>query len=495
MDFIEDALPSIAFGWTWRLRALAFAMISVSLPFAVAAQSAGPDAGPAGSPQALERPQIVPAVSAQPQGAGADLILGPGNRVWGFDGAYGCGGVIPQPVVGVTCNLFSVNLDGSDYRLYPIPPSVTQKPAAGRPPVLSDFDGFPKRFAAFYFAPKCNCEAEYPYPGRPTGNMYNDLTLGSDGNVWFTSMGQGGVWIGKMTPRGELTVYPMADFLKASGRTDNLTNPSRPSWEGRPFAPQPWDIESGPDGRIYFSVADSWAATLHTNGPADRRRVSWIGSFKPEDPIGTLKTWSLPSMAGPLIFGPDHNLWFATHNKFYSQEAVAVVGRLDIKTGGMTTWRMPAVNNFVQPRDPCCASWTSNYIQFDPLGRLWYTIEFVAGIGRFDPKDGSFTFFTEGHGGEGVFGSSVIEIGNDGLIYKLTTPTGDVLQIDLDGRVLQRIKNPKPSFALALRKMPDGTLWMTDHLRANIQKVVGIPDLRRTRVGMTDAPNARSDVR
>lgn len=425
--------------------------------------------------------RIVPALEKQPQGAGADLVFGPGNKVWGFDGAYGCGGVIPSKDPGVTCGIFSVNLDGSDYKVHPIPPSVVQKPVPGQPPTMADFDGFPRRFSAFYFSPKCNCVTEYPYPGRPSGNMYNDLTVGSDGNIWFTSMGQGGVWIGRMTPAGELTVYPMADFLKASRRTDNLSNPARPSWEGRPFAPQPWDIEAGPDGRVYFSVADSWAnrPQMVPNGPADRRRESWLGSFDPKDPIGTLKTWSLPSMGGPIVFGPDKNLWFATHNRFYSNEPTAVIGRLDIRTGGMTTWRMPPVTAFMAPRDPCCASWTSNYIQFDPQGKLWYTVEFVPGIGRFDPKDGSFTFFTEGHDGEGIFGSSVIEIGNDGLIYKLATPSGDVLQIDLDGRVLQKIKNPVPrNFALALRKMPDGTLWMADHLKGNVQKVTGIPDLR-----------------
>ena len=126
--------------------------------------------------------------------------------------------------------------------------------------------------------------------------------------------------------------------------------------------------------------------------------------------------------------------------------------------------------------DPCCVSWTSNYIQFDPKGRLWYSIEFMQGIGRFDPANGAFTWFSEGHDTPGGWGSGVIAVGNDGLIYKGVSPTGDVLQIDLEGRVLRRIVNPHPSASLALRKMPDGTLWMTDHLRANLQKVIGIAD-------------------
>jgi streptogramin lyase len=424
--------------------------------------------------------RIVRASPTEPIGAGADLVFGPGDRVWGFDGAYGCGSKVRTPerdAFGVTCNLFSVKLDGSDYRRYPVPPEIVHRPVPGEPPSAADLAKYPKWFAAFFYKPYCGCDAEPPTPGRPSGNAYNDLTVGSDGNLWFTAMGEGGVWLGKMTPSGAFTVLPMPDILKAAHREDKLTQPTRPSWGGFPIAPSPWDIETGPDGRIYFSVYDGWAATQKLAGPADRSRQSWIGSFDPKDPLGTLKTWGIPGLGAALQFGPDGQLWFMSQNHYYSNDVQAVIGRLDIRTGGVTTWRLPQPTDFkFGARDACCVSWTSNYIQFDPKGRLWYTLEFMAGIGRFDLSNGSFTWFSEGHEVEGGFGSSVIALGNDGLLYKVVTPIGDVLQIDLDGRVLKYIKNPRPSASLALRKMPDGTLWMTDHLRANLQKVVGIPD-------------------
>jgi streptogramin lyase len=420
------------------------------------------------------------------QGAGGDLTQGPGGRVWGLDGGYGCGQKpIPSPTSGAKCGVFSVKLDGSDYRFYEIPPEIVDAPVPGDLPTNEQLAPFPPLYAQFFnpLGPFCGCPGSPPgVPGRPTGIAPFDITPDADGNIWFTNTALGVPGIIKMKPTGASTAtwtfYSMASLTAAAGRTDNLTNPPRPTYGGWPLAPIPFDIEAGPDGRIYFGVQDTWPAAVHTTGAGNRKRESWIGRFEPQDPVGTLFTWGVSGMMSPIAEGPDGNMWFKTFQLFNSQADDAGIGRIDVRNGSKKFWQLPPNTDMI---NACCTAFTSDFIAFGADGDVWYTREFKKGIGRFRPRDGSFTEYTEGYPAD-MTSSYGIAFGNDGMLYQLdgTNRRGNVIQFDPKrGEVTQVIVNPRPNFPGSLKKMADGTLWFTDHTRANLQKVVGIPDMRR----------------
>jgi streptogramin lyase len=407
--------------------------------------------------------------------------------VWGLDGGYGCGAT-PVPLVtgaGAKCGVFSVNLDGSDYRFYEIPDSIVHAPIPGDLPTNADLAPFPPLYAQFFnpLGPFCGCPGSPPgVPGRPSGFAPYDITAERDGTIWFTVTALGRPGLVKMRPTGASTAtwtyYSIDSLLAAAGRNDDLTNPARPTYGAWPFTPIPFDIEAGPDGRIYFGVQDTWAAAVHTTGAGTRKRESWIGRFEPRNPIGTLSTWGVSGMMSPIAQGPDGNMWFKTFQLFNSQEDDAGIGEIDVRNGSKKFWQLSPNTDMI---NACCTAFTSDFIAFGADGDVWYTREFKRGIGRFRPSDGSFTEYTEGYPAD-MTSSYGIAFGNDGMLYELdgTNRRGNVIQFDpVRGKVMKVIVNPQPNFPGSLKKMPDGTLWFTDHTRPNLQKVVGIPDLRR----------------
>jgi streptogramin lyase len=398
-----------------------------------------------------------------PQGAGGALTLGPDGNVWFIDGAAGCGTTPPGPG-GASCGLGRVALDCTGYQHFPLPKGVVRRVTPSVPiPGAAEL----QRFGPVLSPLLVSIVSRFDPPGL--GPL--DVTTGADGNLWFANYYSGPPFIGRMTTKGEFTEFPFDLFVKAAKRSD----PDRPAFGAWPVAPVPNEIEAGPDGRIYFSVQDQWSnAGAPTNDP---RKQSWIGRFDPKDPIGTLKTWSVPGMAAGIIVGNDGNMWFTTIPHFFS-DVNGGIGRIDTRNGAISFWPYPSPTNLgakildnpaTQKFTSIGAAWTTSSLGAAPDGTIWFTHENIASIGRFSPKDGSFTYYTEGlrDGDWRLYG---IVAGKDGNMYAAHTTSGDVYRISLDGKI-SIIENPvaDPGEPVYMMRMPDGNIWTAGHRRPSIQ--------------------------
>src|SRR5262250_3231384 len=112
---------------------------------------------------------------------------------------------------------------------------------------------------------------EYPIP--TAGSYPTGITVGPDGNLWFTESWPANK-IGKVTTAGAVTEY------------------STPTANSNPR-----EITTGPDGNLWFTEAD-------VLGPAYQ-----IGKVTP---TGTFTEYPIPTADYPdgITTGPDGNLWF-----------------------------------------------------------------------------------------------------------------------------------------------------------------------------------------
>lgn len=117
----------------------------------------------------------------------------------------------------------------------------------------------------------CTNHQHFPLPSDGTSDVQGaglrDVTSGSDGNLWFTSFINGRPFIGKMTPQGEFTEYPMAEFT--AQRSDLPTTGA-----GFPVDMVAYEVEAGPDGKIWFTAQDYVA---NYTGVRSYQRQSYIG--------------------------------------------------------------------------------------------------------------------------------------------------------------------------------------------------------------------------
>jgi len=148
---------------------------------------------------------------------------------------------------------------------------------------------------------------EFPIPGSNAAN----ITLGSDGNLWFTEVSANKV--GRITPAGLITEFPV------------LTAGSFP-----------YDITAGPDGNLWFT----------------EETANKIGRITP---AGVITEFPIPTAGtGPIGIsrGPDGNLWFT--------ENTDRIGRVTT-AGVITEFPAPPVGSQLA------------LITLGPDGNLWFT--------------------------------------------------------------------------------------------------------------------------
>jgi streptogramin lyase len=155
----------------------------------------------------------------------------------------------------------------------------------------------------------------------------DDLTLGPDGNFWFTQAG-GDNWIGRMTPAGQYTRFDLGDD-------------------------QPNGITTGPDGNLWFTI---YVGSLGRITPAGRiTRYPMPG----DDELGLMN----------IVRGPDGNLWF-------TQRSVMKIGRIT-PAGTISEIPLPRPGATGEP-------WLDGII-VGPDGNLWYGGAEPPVIGRITP--------------------------------------------------------------------------------------------------------------
>src|ERR1035441_9234346 len=199
-----------------------------------------------------------------------------------------------------------------------------------RPTIMSLLQALRLRVAAVLAAAVvCSAQVtftEYPGPTTPTfesGDALEYITLGPDGNLWFTENYAFGVptQIGRITPSGVMTLFSIPSGSSEGG------------------------ITAGPDGNVWF--------TEYRAGKSGRIT-----------PAGVITEFSIPSGGNPqdITLGPDGNLWFT--------DALAKIGKIT-PAGVITEFSIPSGGN---PQD----------ITLGPDGNLWFT-DALAKIGKITP--------------------------------------------------------------------------------------------------------------
>lgn len=227
-----------------------------------------------------------------------------------------------------------------------------------------------------------------------------DVTKGSDGNLWFTEPGAGK--IGTMTPSGAVTEYPLpADHAPVraitSGPDGNLwfTETDR---VGRittsgvvtefPVDPnaQLTGITSGPDGNLWFlDAADQKVGRVTTSGA--------VTEF-PLPALTAEKTYGPVNLIHDVTTGADGNVWF-TAEKYNprTRTELGVIGRVT-PGGDVTTFSLPAgraapAHSLLGGKSKAKGGMLADAITAGPDGNVWFTehqANGVAGIGRITPS-------------------------------------------------------------------------------------------------------------
>jgi streptogramin lyase len=115
-------------------------------------------------------------------------------------------------------------------------------------------------------------------PNPQTGTGPDGITVGSDGNLWFTE--EFTHRIGRMTPQGQLTEFNVPDDVPG---VDSV----------------PGGIVTGPDGSLWFTESGTGRFSIG--------RITTSGVIA-MFPLTTDNTNLDPAS---IITGPDHNLWFS----------------------------------------------------------------------------------------------------------------------------------------------------------------------------------------
>jgi streptogramin lyase len=268
------------------------------------------------------------------------------------------------------------------------------------------------------------------------------LTADPEGNVWFAVPGSN--QIGRITPAGEVTVFPLPPYGSLTGSI--VPGSDGNIWYGKEFTgkigrltptgqatefPLSMDVvgalAAGPDGNVWFGGSGGVMGRI--------------------TPGGTITQFQLSEGPGAITTGPDGNLW-------YVQVAANKIGRMT-PSGGFTEFTVPTPN--AQPFN----------ITTGPDGNLWFTEPNAEKIGRISPA-GTITEFSIPSPGcppYGVHGAYSITSGPDGNIWFTEQTCDKIGRISPNGTFLDELATP--SYASAPQRItasPDGLIWFTESI-------------------------------
>ncbi len=132
------------------------------------------------------------------------------------------------------------------------------------------------------------------YPMPTLGEIADNMVVGPDGAIWFSDMGT--TSIGKITPNGTITEYPLT------------------------MGALPTNITVGPDGNLWFSDNSGAIGRITTSGSVQEFKTG-------------LQTGADPDAITP---GPDGNVWFT--DQFGNQRAIGRItpsGKITEFTAGL----------------------------------------------------------------------------------------------------------------------------------------------------------------
>ena len=281
-----------------------------------------------------------------------------------------------------------------------------------------------------------------------SGSQPFHITTGPDGNLWFTE--QTGNNIGKITPTGTVTEYPVPTYNS-----------------------QPGSITAGPDGNLWFTefsgnhigkITTSGAVTEYaaelpgteyggiTTGPDGNLWFTEINSNKigKMTPTGTFTSYIVPSFSGGqyIVTGPDGNLWF-------TEQSANKIGKITT-SGAVTEYVAPGTTP--EPQD----------IVTGPDGNLWYT-EFSGNHITKVTTSGTFTQYLVPTANAVPWG---ITVGSDNMLWFAEQATNKIGRISTSGTISEYTVPTANSFPGGITKGPDGNIWFTEVNKGQIGQLL-----------------------
>jgi streptogramin lyase len=256
-------------------------------------------------------------------------------------------------------------------------------------------------------SPTTGTVTEFPIDGQ---NYANWITEGPGGNIWFAQPADGGSTIGKITPDGTITQFPLPD----AGENISSQNPTA--------------ITDGPDGNLWF-INDS----------------NDIGYMTPTGIVLELPM-DYPESPYKITAGNDGNLWF-------TDPGANSIGR--ITTLGVVT-EFPLPSDHSGP----------DAIIAGPDGNVWFTE--IGKVGKIDPS-GNITEFTTP---TQTSGFPDITVGSDGALWFVEDDVDQIGRVSTAGVVteypLPQTPANNPGFhgiadhPVTIASGADGRLWVLD---------------------------------
>jgi streptogramin lyase len=293
------------------------------------------------------------------------------------------------------------------------------------------------------------------------------VSLGGDGNVWFTEATHNGV--GKITPSGTVTeYYGLSEQPNgiATGSGGNLWFTEMGAFgsigrittggfaaefsTGLTWGSDPTTIVRGPDGNLWFTEASGTGA---------------IGRITTSGVITEFRTGLTPnSQPYGITAGPDGALWFT--------EKAGRIGR--ITTQGKIVESSAGISSGAQPL----------FITKGPDGNLWFTEGgSTARIGRIT-RQGVVTEFSTGlNPGAGL---RTITAGTDGNLYFAQRSGSAIGKITTSGTISQ-YSTGVGSGPYGLTTGADGNIWFADVDAGSLGRITVAPGVSGvTASGVTD---------
>ncbi len=255
--------------------------------------------------------------------------------------------------------------------------------------------------------------------GTPIDNSSpGGITVGPDGNVWFTEVQGGGDGLGSITPdRSSPPTFGNDDYVGTSRLGNVTTGPDGNLWftvMGSPYIEigamtrtgtliglwntgdlnngTPPDIVAGPDHNLWYTAnADSWIGQITTSGVITQFAAGDCG------PRG------LPVQPGAIAVGPDNNLWYTVT----APANCPALGQMTT-SGSVTMYTIPA------PATDVAAG---------PDGNVWFTS--ASGVGEINPVTGNVSIFNTNAPGTSIAPSPCANdlwfTSGSGSVGKITT--------------------------------------------------------------------------
>ncbi len=278
---------------------------------------------------------------------------------------------------------------------------------------------------------------EFSFPS-PNDYPRGGIAAGSDGNVWFTESSSDVGQIGRISPGGLVTEYPI------------LTE--KPATKEHPEYSYPEGIAQGPDGALWFTDDGTNSEGEYLIG-----RVTLKSGEAPQ-----IKEFPIPpkgSYPHQIAEGPEGDMWFTDISS-----GSGVIGRIT-SAGAVTLYPIPtekpAINEPEYSYPEGIAQGPNGYMWFADAGTNDEGKSFIGRISTSTGKVEEFLVPTKGSYPHGIARSS-----NGNMWFTESPEVSQVGQITSAGAISEfpaSTSNAPDGIAPG----PDGNMWFTEGFEAN----------------------------